>query len=404
MGIKGLMKLLDEEAPGCYRETTLDTYLGRVVAIDASMQLYQFMIQIRAMSGGNAGSGLAQQLTNADGEVTSHIHGFFTRSIRLMESGLKPVFVFDGKPPTLKGGILAKRKAQKEKAERDLAEAEAKLAEASETADAEARDNAIEEANRLAKRSIHVTKEHNEDIKQLLKLMGIPVIEAPCEAEAQCAELCKKGKVFAIGTEDMDSLTFGTPILLRNLTQPQSVKKPVLEIHYAKLLGPDGLNMTKEQFIDLCILCGCDYCENIKGIGPKTALKLIREHGSLEEVLKNIDRTKHSVPEDLEQNLPAVRNLFVNPEVTPGEEVELTFSSPDEEAISKYLCEKHGFDPERVKKSLERLKKAKSSSSQKRMESFFIPTTSKATDASAFKKRQPDAQAAKKGAVKKQKR
>lgn len=401
MGIKGLMKLLDEEAPGCYRETTLENYLGRIVAIDASMQLYQFMIQIRAMSGGNGGSSLAQQLTNEAGEVTSHIHGFFSRSIRLMESGLKPIFVFDGKPPTLKGGILAKRKAQKEKAERELAEAEAKLLEAANT---EARDEAIEEANKAAKRTVHVSKEHNEDVKQLLRLMGIPVIEAPCEAEAQCAELCKKGKVFAIGTEDMDSLTFGTPILLRNLTQPQSAKKPVLEIHYAKILGPDGLNLTAEQFIDLCILCGCDYCECIKGVGPKTALKLIREYGSLEAVLKNIDRTKHSVPEDLEQNLDAVRALFSKPEVTQGEDIEINFSAPDEEGIIKFLCEKHGFDPERVKRSLERLKKAKSSSSQKRMESFFVPLISKASDSSAFKKRASESSVSKKGAAKKLRR
>lgn len=207
-------------------------------------------------------------LTNEEGDVTSHLQGFFNRTAGLLEAGIKPVYVFDGKPPTLKGGELAKRKERRKEAEEELKEAEQRAKEAADN-DKEAEAAALEDINKMEKRTIRVTKEQNEDVKKLLKLMGIPIVEAPCEAEAQCAELCKKGKVWASATEDMDTLTFATPILLRRLTRPESAKESVLEIHHAKILGPDGLNMTQDQFIDLCILCGCDYCDSIKGIGAK---------------------------------------------------------------------------------------------------------------------------------------
>jgi flap endonuclease-1 len=103
--------------------------------------------------------------------------------------------------------------------------------------------------------------------------MGVPVITAPCEAEAQCAELAKKKKVYATATEDMDALTFRTPKLVRRLTFSQGggskdKQQPILELDLETVLA--GLELTYEQFVDLCILCGCDYCSTIKGVGPKT--------------------------------------------------------------------------------------------------------------------------------------
>ena len=259
MGIHGLMKLLSEEAPGAIKEIDFNSLTGRKVAIDASMAMYQFLVAVRA-----GGQGQQMNLTNAEGEVTSHIQGMFNRTIKMMESGIKPVYIFDGKPPQLKGDELAKRTAKRVKAEADLAAAK--------------EQGASEDVDRFNRRLVKVGRSHNEDCKNLLRLMGIPVFDAPCEAEAQCAELAKKGKVYATATEDMDALTFRTPKLLRKLTYSQSggkgkdgkvrEKQPVIEIDCEKVLVE--MKLTYEQFVDLCILCGCDYSSTIKGIGPKT--------------------------------------------------------------------------------------------------------------------------------------
>ena len=117
MGIKSLMKTLSEEVSGCIREVTMQQLGGRIVALDASMALYQFLIAVRSAGDG---SGPTQMLTNEAGEVTSHIQGMFNRTIRLMENGLKPVYVFDGKAPTMKGGELAKRTERRQAAKENL--------------------------------------------------------------------------------------------------------------------------------------------------------------------------------------------------------------------------------------------------------------------------------------------
>jgi flap endonuclease-1 len=205
MGIKGLMQLLKTEAVTSYKETTKKTYNQKVIAIDASIYLYQFLVQIRTKEG----SGESNLLTNKDGEVTSHIQGFFTRITNLLENGIKPVFVFDGKPPVMKYSELEKRRESKKKAEESIKEAEERVIMAREDLDKDMEMKAIQDINKAKRMNIHVTKKHIEDIQHLLTIMGIPYIVAPCEAEAQCAELVKGNKVYAASTEDMDSLTFG---------------------------------------------------------------------------------------------------------------------------------------------------------------------------------------------------
>lgn len=195
---------------------------GRRVAIDASMCLYQFLIAVRADGA---------QLATVDGEPTSHLMGMFYRTIRLLENGIKPVYVFDGKPPDLKSGELAKRAERREEAQKQLQAA----TEAGNSAD-------MEKFNR---RLVRVTKEHANEAKELLKLMGVPYVDAPCEAEAQCAALVKSGKVFATATEDMDALTFGTSLLLRHLTFSEARKMPVKEFHYDKVL--QGFELTSKE-------------------------------------------------------------------------------------------------------------------------------------------------------------
>lgn len=357
MGIKGLNKLLAEHAPAALRNAEIKNFAGRKVAIDASMSLYQFVIAVRQADG--------QQLMNEDGEITSHLMGMFYRTLRIVDNGIKPVYVFDGKPPTLKSGELAKRKERREEALKKIEEL---------------KDTDAAEAARFEKRTVRVTKEQNEEAKRLLRLMGIPVVEAPCEAEAQCAALAKAGKVYAAASEDMDTLCFATPFLLRHLTFSEAKKMPIAEISYAKAL--EGLGMTHEQFIDLCILLGCDYADTVRGVGPMTALKLIREHGSLEKIVEHIESTggKLKVPEHWPYQ--DVRELLAKPDVKDPAECEIKWTPPDVEGLVDFLVKEKGFSEDRVRSGAQRLIKQVKVKPQARLDGFFktIPKDPKTDD------------------------
>ena len=344
MGILGLAKLIADVAPSAIKERELKHYFGRKVAIDASMCLYQFLIAVRSEGA---------QLTTVDGEPTSHLMGTFYRTIRLVEQGIKPVYVFDGKPPNLKGGELAKRAERRDEAQ--------KLLQAAEEA------GNVEDMEKFNRRLVKVTKEHAEDARQLLKLMGIPYVDAPCEAEAQCAALVKAGKVFATATEDMDALTFGCNILLRRLTFSEARKMPVQEFHFDKVL--EDLELSHNEFIDLCIMLGCDYTNSIKGVGPKRAIELIKAHRSLETIIDNLDTKKFPVPEDW--NYKQARLLFQEPEIMDPEEIELKWADPDEEGLVKFLCGDKQFNEERVRNGAKKLFKARNTSTQGRLDTFF---------------------------------
>merc|ERR1711997_250848 len=202
---------------------------------------------------------------------------------------------------------------------------------------------------------VKVSKEHVEDVKKLLKFMGVPFVSAPCEAESQCAELVKKGKVWAVGTEDMDALTFGTKVLLRHLTFSEARKMPIKEINLEQVL--EGLEMTQAEFTDLCILLGCDYCEKIRGMGPKNALKAMQEHRSIEKVIENLDKKKYTVPENW--MFAEARRLFINPDVTPAEEFDFKWEKPDIEGLVQYMCEEKGFEEGRIRNGAAKLMKAR---------------------------------------------
>jgi len=341
------MKFLQEAAPKAIQEKqSPQAFTGRLLAIDASMCLYQFMIMIRENH-----SGSHQNLTNEAGEVTSHIIGMLTRTIRLMENGIKPVYVFDGKPPELKLGELEARRAKAN-------QAKANLQSAMESGDQE-------QILKASKGTVRVTKEQNEQTKVLLRLMGVPVVEAPSEAEATCAALCRDGKVYASATEDADCLTFGTKLLVRNLMAAESQKKTIFEVSLERVL--EQLNITMDQFIDFCILSGCDYCDTIKGVGPSTAIKMIIEHGSLEKVLEKIE------PERIPSNFryQAARQFFQECESVDTATAEFKFGEPDFEGLEKFLVEGQSFDKKRVDRFIERLKAAKGKTKQRPLDSFF---------------------------------
>ena len=433
MGIKNLMKLINEEAPSAVKELNdMKELNGLKVAIDASMALYQFLVAVRT-GPGNAGGNT--QLTNDAGEVTSHVQGMFNRTIKMMQAGLRVIYVFDGKPPSMKGDELKKRSEARAKAEKGLEEAKS--------------EGNTEEMEKFNRRLVKVTPQHNEDCKELLTLMGIPYVNAPCEAEAQCAELAKGDEVYATATEDMDALTFRTPKLLRRMTGSQSSKnkQPILEIDVARVL--ELFKLDYEQFVDMCILCGCDYCSTITGIGPKTALTMIQEHKSIEKILQVLESKgkKKDIPAEwYERKVPKgdlvkatasetekaergpeteaeaevkdasaekenqgeeiqdgentkeaeinvddlkegeydvvppcyveARRLFVQAEVTPRAEVKLQWKQPQEEALKKFLCDRMGFGDDRVGSAIQRLKDATAKKPQMRLTSFFKPSAS----------------------------
>jgi flap endonuclease-1 len=190
--------------------------------LNSSMSIYSFLIAVRSDG---------QQLMSETGETTSHLMGMFYRTLRIVDNGIKPLYVFDGAPPKLKSGELAKRMQRK-------TEAQAQLEEAKE-------EGTAEDVERFSRRTVRVTREHNAECQKLLKLMGIPYIIAPTEAEAQCAVLAKAGKVYAAASEDMDTLTFDAPVLLRHLTFSEQRKEPILEIHLDKVM--EGLEMERDQ-------------------------------------------------------------------------------------------------------------------------------------------------------------
>ncbi|EDW74623.1 uncharacterized protein Dwil_GK21315 [Drosophila willistoni] len=364
MGILGLSKLIADLAPQAIRESEIKNFFGRKVAIDASMCLYQFLIAVRSEGA---------QLATVNGDPTSHLMGMFYRTIRLLDNGIKPVYVFDGKPPDLKSGELAKRAERREEAEKALKAA------------TEAGDEAeIEKFNR---RLVRVTKEHAREAKELLKLMGVPYVDAPCEAEAQCAALVKAGKVYATATEDMDALTFGSSKLLRYLTYSEARKMPVKEFTYEKLL--QGLELNQREFIDLCILLGCDYCESIKGIGPKRAIELINSYRDIETILDNLDTSKYTVPENW--NYKVARELFIEPEVADASAIDLKWTEPDEEGLVKFLCGERQFSEERVRGGAKKLLKSKKAQTQVRLDSFFQTLPSSPNAVAAAKRKAEEA-------------
>jgi flap endonuclease-1 len=366
MGISGLTKLIGDHACKALKENDIKNYFGRKIAIDASMSIYQFLISVRQE--GN-------MLMSETGEATSHLMGMFYRTIRMVDAGIKPVYVFDGKPPQLKSLELSKRLEKRKEATKDLDNAQ-------ELGDVKAID-------KFSRRTVKITKEHNEECKRLLQAMGIPYVDAPGEAEAQCAALCKAGKVFATASEDMDSLTFDTPLLLRHLTFSEARKMSILEIHLNEALQG-------EQFIDLCILLGCDYCEPIRGIGPHRALQLIKQYKTLDEIVSHLDTNKYPIP----QNWPyaEVRQLFIKPDIKNPDEIELKWDPPEEEEVVKFLVHEKGFNEERVRNAMKRLAKAHGTATQIRLDGFFkvssnsIPQTTagkRKEAASASKKSEP---------------
>ncbi len=316
------------------RVVSLEALRGRALAVDANNCLHQFLALIRMPDG--------RPLTDPEGRVTSHLVGLAFRTTRLLaDYQIRTVFVFDGKPPMLKGLEVERRREQRRRAEEEWRAA------------LRAGDYAA--AFSKAVMTGRLTREMVEDAKHLLDLLGIPWVQAPSEGEAQAAYMARRGDVWASNSRDYDSLLFGAPRLVRYVTISGTEFLPSKGV--ARRLEPEVIELdsllrhhgiTRRQLVDLAILIGTDFNEGVRGVGPKTALSLVKRYGCLEEM-------PGEVREKLPQDLDAIRRIFLEPEVT--EEYEVRWGTLREEELYEFLCGERGFSRDRVRVVVERMRR-----------------------------------------------
>lgn len=327
------------------RKVELSELSNKVVAIDAFNTLHQFLSIIRQRDG--------SPLVDSMGRMTSHLSGLLYRTASLVELGIKPIFVFDGKPPDLKSETLSRRKEVRESAREKWENAKA--------------EGDLEAAYKYAQASTKVNHEIIEDSKHLLSIMGIPFVQAPCEGEAQAAHMVLKQDANCVASQDYDSFLFGAPMVIRNLAISGKRKLPgknayvdvepeIIELDKSL----EALGISREQLIDIAICVGTDYNKGLVKVGPKTALKLIIKYGNIHSVL----REKRAEIESVDR----IREIFRHPEVT--DDYEVKWNKPDSDKLIDFLCVNRGFSVERVEKAAERLKAA-SGAKQKTLDQWF---------------------------------
>ena len=322
-------------------KTKLESFTNKIVAIDAYNAIYQFLAIIRGPEG--------LHLSDTQGHVTSHITGLFYRNINFLSLGIKPIYVFDGKPPSLKSAEIEHRKQIKKDAtvkyERAMSEGK------------------MDDARKYAQQTTSMKDGMVEDSKHLLDLFGIPYIQAPSEGEATAALLTTTGHADVAASQDFDSILFGARKLVRNFTNSGRRKLPnrntYIEIEpeiieYKKNL--EALGITREQLIDVGFLIGTDFNpDGFERVGPKTAIKMIKEYGKLEDVTQ--------IQEQLEMiDYNAIRKIFLEPEVAKVDKIE--FGEVKYNDIISYLSNERSFSRDRVNSSLNRLKKSLEKKSQ----------------------------------------
>jgi flap endonuclease-1 len=304
------------------RSLPWDELSGKTLAVDGYNAIYQFLATIRQADG--------QLLTDANGAVTSHLVGVLFRTTSLLSQGVRPVWVFDGRPPELKAATLSARFRAKERAETERAEALAV--------------GDLETAKRKAAATSRLTRPMAEEVRTLLAGLGVPTISAPSEGEAQAAQLAARGLVWGVASEDYDSLLFGAPRLVRGLAaRGARGSTPAAQLIE---LGPllEALGISREELLLVGLLIGTDFNDGAKGYGPKRSLKLAQQHLGFEASLRVAGL-------DPAETAP-VAELFRNPQVS---EVAIPPPGPvDTEAVVRLLVGQHGFSEERVRGALGR--------------------------------------------------
>jgi len=319
----------------------LEDISGWKLAVDGYNTLYQFLAIIRGMDGGH--------LKDSQGRVTSHISGLFYRNINLLELGMKLVYVFDGRPPEMKMEEIRRRSEQRR-------EAKDQYLRALQTGD-------MAQARKFAEASTVLRRDMVADAKELLEAMGIPWVDAPSEGEAQASAMAVEGTVNAVASQDHDSIVFGAPVLIRNLTISGKRRLPgkgivinvVPErIQLSSVLSATGLS--REQLVDFAILLGTDFNpDGFEGVGPATALKYLKRYGRLEDI-RELREPLQSV------NYQEIRNLYLNAPSEKG--VRPDWKPMDRERIVSFLVGEHSFSRDRVEAALARVQSSKPAQSE----------------------------------------
>jgi len=332
------------------RKISISDLAGEIVAFDGNNILYQFLSIIRGRDG--------QPLKDRQGRITSHLSGLMYRNSNLMEAGIKIVYVFDGRPHRFKSTVLERRRNTRQKAKKAYEKA--------------VEEGDTQKARQYGQQAVVATTNIIGDAKNLLTLMGLPWVQAPGEGEAQTAYMASKGDVYAAASQDFDSLLYGAPRHVRNLSITGRRKLPrknvyikiepeMLELEKIKR----SLGLSQSQLIDLGILVGTDYNpDGIKGIGPKTALKLINKHGNLEEALPHIKNVEFPHP------IEEIKDLFVNPRTT--NDYKLEWKKPDVAGLIGFLSGEHNFSQHRVMGAIEKMKAGMTQTAKKTtLDRFF---------------------------------
>ncbi|MBU0591698.1 flap endonuclease-1 [Candidatus Micrarchaeota archaeon] len=331
---------------------SLKSLSGKIVAIDAFNMLYQFLASIRQEDG--------TPLMDYKGNVTAHLSGLFYRTSKLLENGMRPVYVFDGKAHSFKSRVQKERSDAKKIAEKKWKEA--------------LELEKYEDARKFAQATSRLTSEMIEESKLLLKAMGVPVVQAPSDGESQASTMVQKGIAYATASQDYDALMFGSPKLVRNISITGRRKVPrqnrfILvepeEIDLQHTLS--SLEINREKLIMIGILSGTDFNEGVKGVGAKTGLKIVKQTNSLAEVISYVrEKYKYEFEVDIEE----VFNFFLNP---PYNEVDkLKWEGIDSDSLKKMLVEQHDFSEDRVERTIESVKKmAKEQASQSKLDQWF---------------------------------
>jgi len=334
------------------REIKIENLSGRRVAIDAYNTIYQFLSTIRQKDG--------TPLMDSKGRITSHLSGILYRTAKLLEMDIRPIFVFDGEPPKFKRKTIEKRIELKAEAQRKLEEAIAR----GET-----------ELKTYAQATVKMTEEIINESKTLLNLMGIPVIQARSEGEAEAARLVQEGEAYAVGSQDYDSILFGANRLVRNITISGRRKLPGkgvwIEVEPEIIDAKENLEhlgITRKQLIWAAIMVGTDYYEGIKGIGPKKGLAIVKESHSLKEAFEKAKASDEY--NNNENELLEIENFFLNPPL-PEKKTEIVFSEPQADKIIDFLCGEHDFMIERVESVIGRIVKKEEGKIQTKLDSWF---------------------------------
>ncbi len=333
------------------RTISINDLSGKIVAIDAYNTLYQFLSIIRQPDG--------TPLMDANGNVTSHLSGIFYRTQNLIAAGVKPIFVFDGLPHRLKSKTIAARMSHRQAAYESWQKAK--------------ENGDLEEARTKAMASSRVNKSIVESGKELMKLMGIQIVQAPGEGEAQASRMVSEGFAYSVASQDYDVFLFGANVVTRNLTISGRRKLPGKNVFVnvqPELVLLDellsSLQISRKKLVWMGMLMGTDFNEGINKVGPKTALKIVKNVETLEDLVAYV-KTKYSV--DMSDFANEVQEIFLKPETVQIDFQKLQNamddSKPDVDGIVKFMCDLHGFSRERIEKFAESISKASSSNAQK---------------------------------------